>query len=326
MSPANSQAAPATATPPAPPTVSPAIPPETQWSCHISRWNEQGGPAGELDSELTVGQKFHLGCEGPSVDLKKDTLRLELTAATPYALRILETRSLTPSQADFIAATYLVGDVELKDPILTDGNRRVNLGTIQFKSASVITPQNNPENKPFPPWAPVAMGLPLYVWIAIAVLLLIAGSAATVAVRRSLQRRRLLAMLAKNATALSPFNQFNKDLRRLGRQFPAAREWSPETTAQYISELDRGFRWYLARELVIPALDSRPRSLVREVRKVDRTLHKEVRRELQLALTELEKALAAQQKVSSEDAQQLSELCRSLADRIAKSVTKTRSA
>jgi hypothetical protein len=294
--------------------------PSTQWKCTLNKVDDKGQVAGPLAEPLTVGKKFALECEGAPVALDRDHVSLILPKEQKYALKILETRGLGETSGKFIAVSYTAAEVKLKNPVLTDGSTSVGLGSIEFAVQSVIKPETNPEMKPYPPWAPEQMGLPAYVWVFIGMMLAIGAWALTKALRQSMQRKRLLAELAKHGTALSPYNQFNKELRQLSRKFPVTTEarWSPELAASYMAELNQSFRWFLARELVVPAFEFRPAKVARELTKIDANLYKEIGRDLALALSEIDKSLAAKAKVSAEDAQQLTELCRRLTDRISK--------
>lgn len=293
--------------------------PPVSWACE-SRQLDASGNAGEALAEpLTVGQKFVLRCEGsPISGLNREKLRLELPKEHQFALRILEVKSIGETGGEFVAVTWVASEGRL-EPVLTDGNARVSLGQVELKARSVITPETNPENKPFPPWGSAILPWPVYMWVVVGVLLALLVGSILLAVRKTLARRRLLKLLKDNAPALTPYHQFNKELRKIVRQIPGGpTPWTPDEAQKHFTELDQSIRWFLARELVIPAIDSRPKRVVREVEKVAPNLFKEIRKDLLLALTELEKAISNAKAAKAEDAHQLTELCRRLADRIGK--------
>jgi hypothetical protein len=303
----------------APEPAAPTPVPDARWSCKSYQLEASGQPAGELTGPITVGQKFLLRCDGPPVALSKEALRLELPKEQRYSLRILETRSLVETQGDFIATTWVGGDQKLEHIALTDGTKRVSLGPLEIKTSSVITQEKNPENKPFAPWGAQALAWPMYIWTAITIVLAVVALAVWLVVRRSMRRRRLLLELKNHASALSPVNQFNKDLRKITKQIPlGSTSWESQQSQGYFKELDEAFRWFLARELVVPALRERPRAVVKTVKKTDPKIHKEIRRDLLLALDELDKTIASSKPASVDDAQQLGDLCRKVADQIAK--------
>jgi hypothetical protein len=289
---------------------------EVQWNCKIL---EHGSKVDTpLADPLTVGKKFSLKCEGPPVSLSRDGLRLEMAKNHEWSLRLLEVVSIGDTGADLVATTWVTGDLEFENPILTDGINHIGLGKMSLSSASVITQESNPEGKPFPPWGPLAIPWPVWIWGIVGALLVALGFALWLAIRQSLRRRRLLAELEKHTTVLSPYNQFNKELRRIGRQLPhpPGLVWSKESSVGYFRELNSIFRWYLARELIVPAFEESPGQVLRELRRSHRELYAVVGRELKLALLELKKAIEAKDGASLQDAHQLAEMCRKLANQI----------
>jgi hypothetical protein len=295
----------------------PTAPVDVQWKCQVVKSSEP---------DLTVGARFDLECGGASASLNKDGLSLELPKAAKYALRLLETKEFTDTHATFVATSHVAGQIKLPNPILTDGKIRVGLGEIQLDVVSVVKQEEGQEPKPYPPWQAETMGLPLFVWVFVGVLIAVAAWGVFMAVRQNLARKRLLKELETHGTALSPYNQFNKELRALTRHYPMGNNvaWSPELALQYCKELNQSFRWFLSRELIVPAFDFKPQKVVKELKKTDRALYRAVGKELRLALREIDKALSASGKVSADDAQQLTDLCRKLADAISKSMAAAR--
>jgi hypothetical protein len=209
------------------------------------------------------------------------------------------------------------GDLKLKASVLTDGVHHLPLGEIDLQVASVITPENNPEKKPAPPWGAIQLAWPLYVWVFIVALLGAFAVLCTLIVRKSLLRRRFLAELKTHETALSPYDQFNKDLRRLTRDVPSDQaQWTLTRSQTFFVELNQSFRWYLARVLEFPVMTSRPSQVASAIQDFDKDLYKSMRRDLVLGLNEIGKAISAKSAPSLADVQQLSDLCRGLADRV----------
>jgi hypothetical protein len=299
---------------------------DAQWTCRLSALDERGQPAGDLPGPITVGTKIHMACEGATAGLEPTKLKLELPKEAAYSVRLLETVSLSGDRAEFLITSWTPGTIDFKQLHLTDGVRRVDLGEIKFDVKSVITPETNPESKPYDAAPPVMMIWPLWVWLAIAVFSALVITVLVSLIRQSLRRKRLLLMLEKHPIALSPYHQFNKDLRRLSRQsFEKSSKSAPGAAAQavpqkaYLGELNQSFRWFLARELVIPSLDSKPGEIVAAVRRVDDRLHRQIKRDLQVVLSEIDKALNTDKELPDEDLLQLTELSRNVADKIAKS-------
>ena len=269
---------------------------------------------------MTVGDTFLLSCEGAPLALAKENLHLELPKEQKYSLKLLETRTLSDTRAEFIATTWASGEQKLANPVLTDGAKRIGLGKIELTVATVIDPKQNPESKPFPPVGPLSVSWPMAVWFTLVATVFVLIAAFWNRVSRSMRRKRLLRLLESNPIAQKPYHQFNKELRRLGREIPSSdTDWALDKANLFLRELESALRWYLARELVIPAFDRSPTELARDLKRKDGRLDKAVRRELVIALQELEKASAAMagnKILSVGDAQQILELARGVADRI----------
>jgi hypothetical protein len=309
--------------PSAPPVPTP-IPSDVQWTCEIRTLNADGTMGGGLTKPLTVGEKFLLACEGPSIDsldLQKQGLELEIPKDQRYDMRLLQIRELGSARGEFIATSWKIGQHKLDNPILTDGRKRLGLGTVDLPIGTVIDEQKNPEHKPFPPIDPVALAWPLWVWL---ILLVLVGAIVGATVwqwRRVARRRRFLKLLEQNQVASKPYFHFNKELRRLQRQLPHAdSEWSQGdagvTREIFFRELDSALRWYIARVYLLPSFQEKPRELLRDLKRMHRDDYPEIRRDLAVALDELEKA--GRRPLSLRDAQQIVELTRSAADHIFK--------
>ena len=288
------------------------------WTCKLTKMDQRGQPAEALTeaNPLTVGEKFLMSCGGPSVELDQNHLGLMLPKQAKYAIRILEQRSLTSDHGEFIATSWVGSTVEFKQLLMSDGKKTVDLGAVKLTMKSVVKPpaegapgeqQKKPE--PFPPNGPVYLGLPVYVWIVATAILFVVLGWIGYFVARYLQKRRLKTLLAKNPIALSPFNYFNKELRRLSRG-------SVGDPGVYMKELNEAFRWFLTREFKISALDSPVKQVLKDVKEKNPLMTKPVSRDLSLALNEMQKALDLNQKLADQDLMQLTDLCRSLADRL----------
>ena len=291
-----------------------------EWKCALNGLDGDGKSTGAAPEGLTVGSKFLLSCEGPPAPLDKAKLALVVAKQDRYLLRLLETRSLTDTRGEFVATSWASGQITFPGPILSDGATRVNLGEIKLSVASVLDPQKNPEMKPFPPWGPVALAWPAWVWLAIALFAAAMVALISWRLKRSLRRKRLLQLLEKNPIVGEPYHHFNKELRRLTRQVPVeSGAWSLKDKGQYLHEIDQALRWYLARELVLPAFDRSTSEMARDLKDLDKSLHGRLKRDFTVAFTELESAIRRPERVNVEDAHQITELARTLADRVRES-------
>ncbi len=299
------------------PTPKPTPAMNQQWKCDLQGLSSDGKSGGELPEKITVGQKLLATCSGEMSSLAREGLKIELNDQETYSLHLLEVLELSQTKASLIVTPWKAGELKITNPALTDTRTRVGMGDLELTVASVIDPAKNPEGKPYPPMHPLALAWPLWLWlfagaIALGVLYLLG-----LGVRKSLRRKKLLAMLEKHTTALSPVNHFNRELRRLQRKIPVGDQtWTREESREFFSELESQFRWFLARELVIPAIDGSPGEILREMKRADFLVYKHSSRDVRIALIELRKAQSAQ--LAGEDALQLMDLSRKVADRIAK--------
>jgi hypothetical protein len=129
-----------------------------------------------------------------------------------------------------------------------------------------------------------------------------------------------LRALEASAVVGSPYGHFNREMRQLGRRFPftEGQPWPPDAAQEYVRELERSFRWFVARELLIPALDGGVKKPLRELRRRDRALARAHGPAIARGLRELRRAAGS--KLTSTDGQQLGALCRKTVDAIERSL------
>lgn len=294
--------------------------PDAQWKCEIKGLDDKGG-AVDLPEKITIGDRLLMTCEGPLAKLDASAqLRIETSPDQPPAFYVQEIRELKETSATLVVSPWLGGTAKLKNPVLTDKKVRVGLGDLELQMTSVIDPAKNPEGKPYPPEHPLSLAWPLWFWLLAGALALGVAYLIGLLVRQSLRRKKLLTMLEKNAIALSPLNHLNKELRKLQRQIPVGdQKWDQMGARAYFKTLETEFRWFLARELIIPAIEGSSRTIQKTLKKNDPELFKSVSRELRIVLSETRKAQTSN--AGSEDALQLMELVRTLASRIVKERT-----
>lgn len=303
------------------------------WTCEPLELSADGAPGPVLSKPLTVGDTFLLRCSGESVDLDSAKLALKLPKPSEYALRLLEARSIESGSAVFVATSYQVGEHKLAGAELGDGTKSVRLDGLSFKVASVLNPQQQqPPPQPFGPPAPRTLDWPVWVWIALAcVIAVFVGGVSAVIVRR-VRRKRFLAELASAPIAISPYANFNRELRQMFRAHGVldGQVWTAAQARAFLTELDRAFRWFTARELAAPclrgpAMPPIARALRREpasVAKYEASFGK--------AFAELDRAMRAAEglsgqepvAVSSADGRQIANLCRMAADQTERALRK----
>ena len=309
--------APALVPSPPPPAVTPRPePPKISWTCDLKNFSEETKkPTQEPIPELTVGKKFSLHCEGDRVSLARHGLTLELPKEQAYALKILDVDSLTDNSVDLIVTGYRAGEIKLPDLILTDGKEKIGLKKVEFNIVSVLS--GNP--KPYPPYAPLSLAWPIWVWVALSIFGVLIGLGIWRLTQRNRLYRKLREQLDSRPIAVSPYIHFNKELRRLAREHElvGGGHESGEKVLEFIRALNEAFDLFIAGELLVPAFDFTPGEVRRALKRQDRSLHKQVGRDLYVVLRELYRALKAGS-LSDHDGRQLLELCRKVADVIAK--------
>lgn len=297
---------------------------DTQWSCQLKEFRAGvDRPGSTTPTELTVGKKFWLVCEGPPLPpavssqttLRREQMRLVLPKQSPYALKILDVAQLGEASAELVATSWQAAEINLENPILTDGERSIGLGKIALQVQSVITQENNPEQKPYAAWTPAAMSWPLMIWLMIGLLvgLLLAGF--TLAGRKVFQRRRFLIKLKAQPIVATPFVYFNKELRAIVKRLPSvANETWVDQAREILTELDRAFRWYLAREFKAAVIDVDHGEIAKELARVAPEMARIHERELRLAVQEISKGLLQPDRLTPNDVLQVVELTRTLSD------------
>jgi hypothetical protein len=272
-----------------------------------------------LPESITVGTKLTMTCDGePSgfTAASADRLKLELPKNQNYQLKLLKTVSIGDTGGEFLVTSWTAGELK-PEATLTDGTINVLLSPLQLTVATVIEPKTNPEGKPYGPVAPVSMGWPPWFWAMLAAIVVMALACLAMAIFTYLQRRKFLLQLEQNKPAMTPFNQFSKELRKLFKNLPSqSSSWTSLDSQMFFKDLDTSLRWYLARELTIPVLTGSPAAIAREVKRADRKLFDDHGKEIRLLFSEIQKALSAKEVVSVIDATQIAELTRSLTEKI----------
>jgi hypothetical protein len=288
------------------------------WKCEL-KGMALDGKALPLPGSITVGQKLIMDCAGDTANFSvadKNKVFLQLPKAQQYQLKLFETVSLSAKDARFVVTSWTAGELK-PEATLTDGTNSISLGPIALTVSTVIDPKTNPEGKPYAPAGPLELGWPLWFWVLLGAVVVMALSTAGLAIFNYVQRRRFLAQLANNKPALTPFNQFSKELRKQIKAMPYQKEeWTKDSSLAFFRELESSLRWYLAREFNAPVLNGRPKAIAEEIKRADRAIFDELGRDLRQLFSEIEKAASADFGASLEDAHQLSELTRSLTERI----------
>ena len=296
-------------TPPMPPPTPTAV-----WTCQALQLDATAASNAQPVGELTVGETFLLSCGGGPAPLDAKLTSLRLPKGSEHLIRLLEARALDANHAAFVATAYLAGDLKPVDVFLGDGTSLVRLEGIQLKVKSVINPQETPGPKPYGPVEPLAIGYPAWIWLAFAAVMAVGAAVVARKVKRRSEHRRLKDTLAAHPIVGSAYAHFNREMRLAGRKYPPRSEAGP--ARDYVAELDRAFRWLVARELLVPSLEGGPHGALAELARRNPKAHRAHAQVIARTLSELTRALRPGAPVTMTDGQQLAELCRKAADAI----------
>ncbi len=289
------------------------------WSCQVER-----DPQLQFEGKqgLTVGEIFTLKCQGEPAAFEKKEWQFELQKGFEYGLKLLEVKSYQPDFAELKVTTYKAGGLQFGHLVLTDGVHRQEIKDLKFAVESVVEPpKNNQPPQPYGPVSPMLISLPMWFWIIIAALAAVVVGWLIRRIVRSVQRKRVARELSKHQTALTPYNQFNKDLRSLMREyiFNDKINWPQSRVKEFVSLLNRYYRVFILREFSVPALEWSSGAVVRDIKSRRRKkLQKQTIGSLNLTLREFDKAIERIEKVDMTDCQQLLEITRKSAQSIAR--------
>ncbi len=284
------------------------------WNCRV-----EGAPQ---DEQWTVGEIFGLVCEGPTASFNSTELSFKEKNKSGYELRILEVKQQTENKLDMIATTYVPKPHQFMALTIEDqGQPVVKVEPFNLQVKSLIT---DPQQKFIGPAAAIQMSYPLWIWLVLGAVILGSAFFGLFRINRRTQMRRVIEELKAHNTALGAFNQFNKDLRTLGRKhiFGDEKSWSEMKKQRYLENLDEIFRMYLLREFYVPALDWNSGLVVRTIAKQDKRKFQRYGTDLQKFLKELDRAKADVEKLQVHDCQQLTQM----AKRVSQSIWRVRRA
>lgn len=273
------------------------------------------------DQELTVGREFFLICKGEWIkDLKQDALHFEGDANLKYQLKLSGFEFKSSDEAQLKVKSFLAGQHQMPQLILTDGEHRIDLGAVNFEVKSVLPPPQEGQEKiePYGAMGPATIPIPMLYW------LILLGSLAFVALVMGLrvwrfnQRRAMLERLKEHDAALSPLQEFHQAMRRLQRSSPVfyGQEAQPTELRQGVQELSRMFKVYISRRLRVPAFEWNERLILKDIKKYHFFVYQEYAKKIHDLFTEFRKAEGSDGKLRSQDVKQLAESLRKVLEGI----------
>lgn len=288
------------------------IPKESQppWKCSLEK----------LPSPWTVGAPGYLQCEGSFVEKMKGDVFLKFKEKeNKYKLYVLKPQSLDNQNVTLMVTSYKPGDHRNISFEVTDGEQSFQVEPMSWKVDSVLDPKK--PTLPFGPMGPVYLAWPWWSWAILGVLVFAVLGFIFRRVKSDMERKALLRQLATHTTALSPYNQFSKDMRRIhhschGKSDQDVNEAGERISQFYVNQLDETLKLYLVRELKVPALTWGLRQVMAEIKKRERLLFNEVGDSLKTLLVELDQAKNQSEQIKMVDCDQLAQMCRTVAEKI----------
>lgn len=249
------------------------------WNCQLN------GPA-----PVTVGEKLTLECSGPQV-LGFDSSRFQVLVPDAqngqYMLKILEIKSADDRHIQAVVTTYIPAKYEADGTfILTDGKQNVQLNNVKLQTQSVIQQNQQPPPQPFGPFPPWVLSLPFWFYFAIATAIILPIATVIYLIYQRRERKKLFDTLKKMRTARLPFDEFHREIRIIEKKYGI----EPEDMKGYVSELEKTFRLYLIRELIVPALQKSDGTVFREIKKSHKEIWKHCGSDLKRMLLEFKAA------------------------------------
>ncbi len=279
------------------------------WQCDLVANSQSTG-------QITVGSPIHMHCEGTKTIFNSNKLEILLNKKQKYVLHLLKVENISETEMDLIVTSYQAGQHQLKNFQLSDGNDFVDSGPLQFNVTSVL----KKEAKPFGPFGPIGLERPTWYWTSIGVIVGLITIVALLKFRKSWQRKKIIKRLESHGTALSAYNQLNKELRSLDRELTLQRqrvsdtEQLERTHREHIRELEKSFRMYLVRELKVPAMEWSNKQILGEIKRTDKKLFKSQNASIEKLLLEFKRLNKTNEEFTLSDCQQMRRLCRDCCD------------
>lgn len=225
-------------------------------NCRIEMPEVKGLETGEM----TVGRHLLMTCDGnwdKSFDFTQAKVKLEEN--NKYFLKVLKAEARNTNSFELDLTTYVAGEIDFPEMILTDGTHEISLGKQKFQTKSVLKPpqqgQTQEPQKPFGYIFPLRLEWPaLYFILAVAAaVLLLVGL--IFQLRRAARFAKLIADLKEYNSSIEPDLQFYKSLRVLEKQnYP-------------IPELEKSFRLYVLRAFGVPMFVLNQRQIINFLKK-----------------------------------------------------------
>jgi hypothetical protein len=278
------------------------------WNCNLSK-----------NANITVGEVLNLTCDGPTDGVAKESLQIKdvnlSDEMTPLSL--LQTTTFDSSKSEFVVTSYKTGEHQSDQIIFFDGKNKIDLSGFNWKVESVL--KQDPANPPQPYGAyPMAfISYPLWLWIALALILAAMVGIPYLQLKRIKARRKAFADLKNLDTALNPLDAFFKSVRRMEK----ALEIEHVSPRGFADQIDTDLKIFLSRSLLFPAHIWSIRETINEIKRKYPKLYRDHGDEIKKYFSEFTKSKS---EINKKDALYLMERAQKLTETIEKSISKKR--
>lgn len=296
------------------------------WDCYlkgiaISDSNSQTQPPST--PAITVGTPLKMVCSGEPILFNSKNLKILLDEKQKYILKVLRVEKISPTQVELIVVSYQAGNHRLESFQLFDGKEFVESGPLAFQVSSVL----KKDSKPYGPFGPIELKTPSWFWMGLGFLGVLLLVWMLIKARKWFQTRRIIKKMELHKIVLSPYNQFNKELRQIDRDMTFKRqkttssEQENKTHRKYLLDMEKSFRIYLSRELKVPALDWSDKEIMKQIKRRHRKIFVSSGEEILKLLQEFNKLTKGDENLSLTDFLQMKQLCRDCSDGIYKTLS-----
>jgi len=297
--------------------VKPPVPQWPLWSCQITQLEDNS----EIEpEEWFVGSKYQMNCQGDYAERLNQNAQIKFTdEKKTFSLRVLHVKMSDNENLSLIVTGYKAGRFKNEEMTIEDGTNGIKVSPLSWTVNSILEPGK--PVKPFGPMGPIYLALPWWYWaffiaIALTVLVFIFSK-----VKKYIVRKRIIEKLATHNTALSPYNQYSKEMRLMIRRYTNSPKSKVDTDGErfevgYLNNLDNTFRLFLVRQLLVPALDWKSKETVKEIKLRHKKIFEKTGVDIRQLLRELDKAKRESEKITYLDCEQMANMSRKVAEDI----------
>ncbi|MCB0390564.1 MAG: hypothetical protein KDD58_04710 [Bdellovibrionales bacterium] len=283
---------------------------QVTWSCELK----------PRDQKVTVGTLMDLHCAGESATvLNKEKIEIKFEDKNfDYALKVLGKQNIEADYIDLVVTSYKAGNFENPIFVITDGDNGIKIENLSWQVNSVLKSQ---QEKPEPSKGPFQLNMPWWYWSSIFGVIFVVLLLVFIKLKKIWDRKKLIEELSTHATALTPFNQFNKDLRSEIKnwqqlELTVVPKKEEEWRRHLLVSVEKYFRQYLMRELLIPTLDWTDAQIIKEIKKRHSKIYSEAIIDIKKILREIRQAQKATSKIAYVDCEQILNMTRVVTEKI----------